>query len=400
MTIDEKPERPAPRSVAVIFDDLRELSQSHGALHEISGIIYRDWVLTIDVQVGKIDDPPERRWSTTKLNNNEPMLLLGLLVQCKDDRTYSVQSVDDNFAACADQLLREFHDRVLLDGVPHFDHLTGDFNNNPDSVGMYAREAIYYGSDSFYIHQFSHFSRLRYREDANWLLQNVGMSIRPLIDIAKFIANRINKQMNAIGHLRAEGYKLNNGDLTNSLLISKTDLRKKFGAKVDAFLKKFAISITASNLHFSNPFAINAVMIAPILDLGDHLYIPNQYRLFESIYESPFYWMISDKRYADTEGDHRGKFLEKTATHILRSVFGDKNVFENVIIMQNASHIAAEIDVLVKYGELVIVVQAKSKRVTLAGRSGDSSALRNDFEGAIRAPYNQALKCIELRAYP
>ncbi len=396
MNIDQEPECPVPRSAAAIFADLRELAQSDGALHEISGIIYRDWVLTIDVQVGKVIDDPERRWSTTKLNKNELMLLLGLLIQCTDDRTYSVQNIDDNFAARADQLLREFHDRVLFDGVPIFDRLTGDVNNNPDSIGMFAREAIYYGSDSFYLHQFSHFSRLRYREDATWLLQNAGMSIRSMIDIAKFVGGRINNQMTTVGHLRNEGHNFDNGDLTNSLLIAKADLRRKFGVKVDAFLKKFAIPITDSNLHFSSPFAINAIMIAPIVDLGEHLYVPNQYRLFESIYESPFYWMIGDRTYADTEAVHRGRYLEKTATHILRSVFGEKNVFENVTLKQNVSHIAGEIDVLVRYGEFVIVVQAKSKRVTLAARSGDSSALKNDFEGAIRAPYHQAIKCIEL----
>ena len=51
---------------------------------------------------------------------------------------------------------------------------------------------------------------------------------------------------------------------------------------------------------------------------------------------------------------------------------------------------------LVAYGEFVVVVQAKSKRVTLKARAGDTDALKADFEGAIQAPYRQALDCIEL----
>ena len=46
------------------------------------------------------------------------------------------------------------------------------------------------------------------------------------------------------------------------------------------------------------------------------------------------------------------------------------------------------------FGEFVIVVQAKSKRVTLKARAGDSEALKADFEGAIQDPYRQALDCV------
>ena len=54
-----------------------------------------------------------------------------------------------------------------------------------------------------------------------------------------------------------------------------------------------------------------------------------------------------------------------------------------------------EIDVLVVFGEFVIVVQAKSKRVTLKARAGGTEALKADFEGAIQNPYRQALECVE-----
>lgn len=391
-----KVERAAPRSSAEIFDDLRKLAQSDGALHEISAIVYRDWVVTVDLQEGRVKDAPEIRWSTSKLNKNELMLLLGLAVQSQSDRTYKVQVGDDTFAGRADQLLREFHDRVLADSALIFDREANRFIESPESIGPIAREAIYYGAESFYLHQFSGFSRLRYRDDAMWLLQNAGLSIRPMIDIAKFIVDRINQQMTGVGHMRSEGHAFSHGELTDSLLISKADIRKKFGQKANAFFANFATPITGTNTGFADPFAINAVSIAPIIDLGDYLYVPNQYRLFETIYESPFYWMMADKAYTNTEAEHRGAFLERTAAHIFRSVFGPENVYENVNIRQNAKEIAGEVDVLVVYGEFVLVVQAKSKRVTLKARAGDTEALKMDFEGAIQAPYRQALKCAEL----
>jgi len=387
---------PEPRSLPEIFSDLRTLAQSEGALHEISAIVYRDWVVIVDTEKARVIDDPEHRWSTSKLNKNELMLLLGLAVQSPSDHTLSVEAVGNTFAESADRLLREFHDRVLMDCAPAFDQESKKLIERPESIGLQAREAIYYGADTMYLHQVPHFSRLRYREDATWLQQNAGLSIRPMIDIARFVADRINYQMNAVAQMLKEGHELTKGNLTDSLLISKADVRTKFGQKADAFFAKFTTQLTGANADFADPFAINKVSIAPLIDIGDHVYVPSQLRLFETIYESPFYWMIDDESYRNRAAEHRGVFLEKTAAHILRSVFGASNVYENVLIRDNSKDIAGEIDILVVYGEFVLVVQAKSKRVSLKARTGDTEALQNDFEGAIHAPYRQALKCAEL----
>jgi Nuclease-related domain len=106
--------------------------------------------------------------------------------------------------------------------------------------------------------------------------------------------------------------------------------------------------------------------------------------------------MMADASYCDTAAANRGAFLERTTAHILLQVFGAKNVYENVTIRDGSKDIAAEVDVLVVYGEFVLVIQAKSKRVTLKARAGDTQALKTDFEGAIQDPYRQALKCAEL----
>jgi hypothetical protein len=397
MEQDDRSDRPPPRSSEEIFEDLRALAQRGGALHDLSVIIYRDWVVTVDLHEANVIDNPEHRWSTSKLNKNELLLLLGLMVQSETDRTYSVHVTDNSFALSADRLLREFHDRVLAD-IPRPEiaidqPLTAA---KLDSIGPVAREAIYYGADSIYIHQFAKLSRLRYRDDATWLLQNIGLSIGSLIDIAKFITNRINHQVTSLGRFRRPGNEPNKGELTNTLLIAKSEVRKKFKQKADIFIAKFATKAKGANSGFTDPFAINAVSIAPIIDLGEYLYIPHQYRLFETIYESPYYWMMADKAYAQIEARHRGAFLERNTAHILRSVFGTENVYENVMIRRSLKDLAGEVDVLVVYGEFVLVVQAKSKRVTLKARAGDSEALQIDFEGAIQAPYRQARECVEL----
>src|SRR5260370_7980440 len=103
--------------------------------------------------------------------------------------------------------------------------------------------------------------------------------------------------------------------------------------------------------------------------------------------------MMDDKSYRDTAAEHRGAFLEKTAAHIFRSVFGPMNVYENVTIRDGSKDIAGEIDVLVVYGEFVLVVQAKSMRVTLKARAGDPEPPNKDFPVPLPSPYLQALPC-------
>ena len=335
----ENASRPEARDLEAIFDDLRKLAQADGALHDISSIMYRDWVVTIDVEEGKVVADPEQRWSITKLNNNELMLLLGLMVQSSSDRTYAVVVTGNEFERTADKLLREFHDRLVLDFAPNLDDALTMMD---DKLGAAAREAIYYGADSFYLHQFERFSRNRYRDDFEWLIQNAGASARPMAETAQFILEYISWQMTTINEMRKEGIELNKADLTDSLLIAKRDLIEKFGSKAEAFISKFATPVTNANAAFVSPFAINQVNLAPLIDLGEDLYAPNSYRLFESIYESPFYWMLADPSYREVGAKHRGAFLERTAVHLFRSVFGKANVHENVTIHRSKKETAGE----------------------------------------------------------
>ena len=217
-----------------------------------------------------------------------------------------------------------------------------------------------------------------------------------MLKIAKFILDRINAQMTAVGHLRDNGRDFSKGELTDSLLIAKEDVRKEFGSKSDAFFSKFVTPITKANVKFTDPFAVNGVALAPIIEMGDYLYVPVQYHLCESIYESPFFWMMDDSAYANMHAEHRGEFVEHTAADILSSVFGSAKVHKNVVVARNARERGGEIDVLVSYGEFLIVVQAKWKRVTIKARAGDADALKMDFKGAVQDAYKQALECIEL----
>jgi len=51
---------------------------------------------------------------------------------------------------------------------------------------------------------------------------------------------------------------------------------------------------------------------------------------------------------------------------------------------------------MITYGEFILVIQAKSKRLTIQARSGDPAKIQSDFSSSIQAAYDQAVKFIDL----
>ena len=120
------------------------------------------------------------------------------------------------------------------------------------------------------------------------------------------------------------------------------------------------------------------------------------YSFYEALYESPFYWMLQDAAYKDTALKHRGEFTEGFSAQCLARVFGIKHTHANVLLHKNAATTAGEIDNLVLFGNRAIVVQAKSKRLTLEARKGNDGAIQKDFSAGITDAYQQALFALNI----
>ena len=134
----------------------------------------------------------------------------------------------------------------------------------------------------------------------------------------------------------------------------------------------------------------------PILKVSDDDFIVFQkYSLFEALYETPFYWMNEDLSYCDTALMHRGSFAESFCYDRLCRVFGEKRVFPNVKIRDHRGQDLGEIDILVKFSHIGIVLQAKSKRLTLEARKGNDGVLKSDFHKSIQSSYDQGLSCAQ-----
>lgn len=110
--------------------------------------------------------------------------------------------------------------------------------------------------------------------------------------------------------------------------------------------------------------------------------------------------MYLDKAYSPKATANCGRFAETFAYERLVLTFGKHNVWRNVNLYRAKGDRIGEIDVLVVFGDRAIVVQCKSKRLTLEARRGNDLALGKDFHGALQHAYDQAQLCAEHLADP
>ena len=116
----------------------------------------------------------------------------------------------------------------------------------------------------------------------------------------------------------------------------------------------------------------------------------------EALYETPFFWFHADDEYQPIAMQHRGEFTEAFSAERLKLVFGENRVFVNIDIYDSKKNRAGEIDVLVVFGNRAILLQAKSKKLTIAARKGNDNSLQDDFKKAIQDAYDQAYLCATL----
>jgi hypothetical protein len=164
---------------------------------------------------------------------------------------------------------------------------------------------------------------------------------------------------------------------------------------IDAVLAAYCFS-DDGNPTFSALHEFNASNAFPVIKGADDKYTLFLYaNLTEALYETPFYWIAADKAYETTAMENRGLFVEEFTADRLSKVFGKANVFRNVDIWKTKSRKRkiGEIDALVLFGDRAIVVQAKSKKLTLAARKGNDLQMQADFKGAVQDACDQAILC-------
>ena len=166
---------------------------------------------------------------------------------------------------------------------------------------------------------------------------------------------------------------------------------------VEKVVAAFTLPHGEKNKNFRALHDFNVANATPILSAKDQSFILFQkYSMGEALYEAPSYWMISDDAYRASAMMHRGLFTEEFSRERLELVFGRDNVHSNVDVYERKDKKVAEIDVLVIFGDRAIILQAKSKRLTLEARKGNDNRIKDDFKKSVQDSYDQGYECAKL----
>jgi hypothetical protein len=385
-----------------IFSDLTNLCTSNGFAHIIAYYCFRDTIFGFSDNT--TSDDYIHMFSTERLTRMEISTLIGLMF--KDDINYSlpVPEVFQYLVEKTDALLKELHQSM---SAPIFTEL--DLSKieregfNPFTRGAVLREPIFYSGESAYNFQYRDFSLKKYVKDNDWFLNNKGFSIEDARTVISCIYEiQMRKLLENVNSFKKKepqhrtilpGFIFSNKEVANQCSVEKSIINK--------ILRAFTPPEGMRNQDFKALNDFNITNAYPLIDAGNQEYLLFQYySLVEALYETPFYWMGSDKTYVNKAMRNRGKFTEEFSAERLGLVFGKNRVFTNVNIIKSKKQKAGEIDVLVVFADRAIVVQSKSKRLTLESKKGNDSCIKDDFKKSIQDSYDQGLVCSKLLSDP
>jgi len=375
------------RSESDVFAELAVLSTSPGYVHALAYICHQDNFITYEKEM-KVADM-QKLFTHSRLIRTEITTLIGLVVQKEIDWQLPEPATMQEYIDRTYRLMDEFHAAI---GASLF-HSIKTIGDPSTPQGSILREPIFYGGESAYSFQYRDFSVEKYGHDEVWLSSKKGFSIQAAAGVVRAIGEIQNTKVLATHRAMLKAPPADWTILPGFCLsaeevecISGVSL-KEVKAVLDAF------TLQDRNTHFSDASAFNSVAASPLIPLPDgRVLLLQYYSIVEALYESPFYWMAADDAYKATAFKHRGEFTESFVVNRLTKVFGAENVLRNVDLFQGKNK-AGEIDVLVTFGDRLIVVQAKSKRLTLEARKGNDGQIKADFQKAITDSYEQGLLC-------
>jgi len=376
-----------------IFADLAALCIKPGYIHAIACLSFRDNAVDYADQISSSD----LHWPSSRLIRTELMTLIGLMVKSPIDYTLPCPDDLNEYVIRSDKLLGEMH-RSLSSYAFSQDtwQVCAENGDNPFRLGQLLREPIFYGGESAYSFQYRDFAIEKYIQDDTWLKSHKGFSIAEAREVINAISHLQNQKLMACFTAMRD---LHPGEWTvlPGLTFTAHEAAQRSGVNtevVDSVLASFACPSTERNVGFNALDDFNITNALPLIaGPANDFILFHPYSLVEALYEAPFYWMGADPNYSTIAMRNRGKYTEELARDRLTAVFGKRHVHTNVDIFQNKSKKLAEVDVLVLFGDRAIVVQAKSKRLTLESRKGNDLQIKEDFKKSVQNAYDQGFLC-------
>jgi hypothetical protein len=383
-----------PRTHEAICADLDALTQERGFIYSLVTILRHDLFLNPAEAV-------DINWRE-RLSFQELTFLSGLLVKRRLDLTQTTTEAIKSQIEHTYALFSELHHEHGARWLDRLAAITRDDPPTPENfrektadlfgAGDVMAEPIFYSSSGAFDFQYWEFAPKRYGLDADWLMQRKGLDITTAGFLVRTIKDLKDPSQGAVSSDLAELGE----QLLDLFCVREEDFPGLARDEVDAFFAAFSLEPGAVNEGLTRPGQYNQLSSHPLIRLEDGRYfLPVYFNLAQSLYESPFFWMLEDESYRDQSLQHRGDGTENLVQELLVGVFGEADVYRSVKILRGRD-VLAEIDVLAILGGKALVVQCKSKRLTELARLGDTETLKKDFKLAVQDAYDQGLRCREL----
>lgn len=373
------------RSEQEVFNDLEQLCTSSGFIYVLPYLeILHDCILSDSKEV-KPSDMHCAKDMDKKIIETEMSALVGLMIKKQID--YSEPKEERLFGMFfqAHSLLDELH-KILESQALKFSDIKKIIKNKSliQPTKEWIRERTFYASQCANDFQLLDLVYEKYKNDDQWLIDNMGFSS---LDMEKVLRAMWRIKQRNIGVLTSITFGFDIEEIHTESKIEIYKIRKI----LECFTAK-----EGSNANYKKIDDLNEARIRPIIQKDDTYFCFSLYALFESACESPFFWIRDkDKKYFNEEYTaNRGKFVEDFSYKKLCEVFGESNVYKNVVLYKGKQTVE-EIDILVIYGSRVIICQAKAKGLTLSAKQGEIKQIKKDFYNAIQKAYEQAIKCAD-----
>lgn len=380
-----------------ILNDLERVCLSDGYAHVLAYFCFRDNVINYGDEIKK--ENFESHYDGKGLMRIEISTLIGLACQKMINIDLPKPNQMQKMIEETEKLLAELHESMLPDMSELFkldENGNIDRNYNPFKEGKFLREPIFYGGESAYHFQYKDLSKIKYTNDEEWIIKNKGYSLSQLIDVIDAIGKLQLKKINNILFEIALKHS-NEWTVLDAFIFTVDEIKEELTENIDKeIIEKVIESFVAEEEYsFKEIDDFNPKNAFPIIKINESRFLLFQhYTLLESLYESPFFWFWDDEAYRSQAMKNRGNFTEDFAISRLKSVFGDFKVYQGVNILEkNGKTVVGEIDVLVLFADRAIVLQAKSKKLTISSRKGNDNTLQSDFKKAVQDAYDQAYLC-------
>ena len=341
-------------------------------------------------------DDMMKSYAPSRLIRTEVSTLIGLMVKAPLNFELPNPQIFQSLVDRTEKLLEELHVALNAPMIASFTPERLAAKISPFTQADVLREPIFYGGESAYSFQYRDFARQRYARDDEWLKAQKGFTINEAYAVVRAVGRLQDAKMAATMQAMRKAHP-STWTWLPGLTFSRNEVAVEAGVPevvVKAVFAAFSLPNSPTNSDFSSLGDFNLANAMPLIRAPSGEYVSLQtYALVEALYDAPYYWMIADHAYRGIASRHRGQFTEELTAERLEAVFGAEHVHRNVDLLGSKGQRIGEIDVLVEFGNRLIIVQCKSKKLTLEARKGNDLQLRSDFKSAVQDAYDQGFTC-------